>query len=280
MSMPFPRTQSFTDEIFSLRARTQLLSTARRRFNRRSLLLAPLSYPLKQSSLSAVCGINDWMPLGRFAWQDSTIELCQESIPGVGLSIKRGVDLLLSLVGLVALWPVMFAIALAVKLESPGPAIYCSLRVGKRGRRFSCYKFRTMIRDAEKLKDNLRPLNQRHGPFFKIADDPRVTRLGRFLRKYSLDELPQFWNVLRGEMSLVGPRPHPVEDCAQYTFDHCRRLGVKPGVTGLWQVSGRRDPSFETSMTLDMAYIEKWNLLLDFLILLRTIPAVFAGEGQ
>jgi lipopolysaccharide/colanic/teichoic acid biosynthesis glycosyltransferase len=223
---------------------------------------------------------NNWTPLDRYALQDSALELCEELIPCIGLSIKRVVDLLMSFIGLAILWPLMFVIALAVKLESPGPAIYRSLRVGKRGRTFPCYKFRTMIAGADELKDNLRPLNQRHGPFFKIADDPRITRLGRFLRKYSLDELPQFWNVLRGEMSLVGPRPHPVEDCAQYTCEHFRRLGVKPGVTGLWQVSARKDPSFETCMILDMVYIEKWSLLLDFLILLNTIPAVLAGEGQ
>jgi lipopolysaccharide/colanic/teichoic acid biosynthesis glycosyltransferase len=223
---------------------------------------------------------NDWTSLGRYALHDSALGLCEELSPCIGLSIKRVVDLLMSFIGLVIFSPLMFAIALAVKLESPGPAIYRSLRVGKRGRTFPCYKFRTMITGADELKDNLRLLNQRHGPFFKIADDPRVTRLGRFLRKYSLDELPQFWNVLRGEMSLVGPRPHPVEDCAQYTSEHCRRLGVKPGVTGLWQVSARQDPSFETSMMLDVAYIETWSFLLDCKILLRTIPAVLAGQGQ
>jgi lipopolysaccharide/colanic/teichoic acid biosynthesis glycosyltransferase len=137
-----------------------------------------------------------------------------------------------------------------------------------------------MVAGANELKDSLRRLNQRRGPFFKIANDPRVTRFGRFLRKYSLDELPQFWNVLKGDMSLVGPRPHPVEDCAQYTSEHCRRLEVKPGVTGLWQVLARANPSFDICMTLDLAYIEKWNLFLDFMILMKTIPAVLAGEGE
>ena len=203
-----------------------------------------------------------------------------EPIPCGGLSAKRWIDLVSSAIGLLVLGPLMLAIALAVKLESAGPAIYCSLRVGKQGRTFWCYKFRTMIQDADRLKNGLRPLNQRRGPFFKIADDPRLTRLGRFLRKYSFDELPQLWNVLAGEMSLVGPRPHPIEDCCQYSPEDCRRLAVKPGMTGLWQVSGRTDPSFETSMTLDMAYIEKWSLPLDFLILVQTIPAVLAGEGQ
>ena len=137
-----------------------------------------------------------------------------------------------------------------------------------------------MVSGADELKGNLRRLNQRRGPFFKIADDPRVTRLGRFLRKYSLDELPQLWNVVKGDMSLVGPRPHPVEDCAQYSSEHCRRLGVTPGVTGLWQVLARANPSFEICMMLDLEYMNHWSLLLDCKILLRTIPAVLAGEGE
>ena len=223
---------------------------------------------------------NDYGPPDQLAWRGSGKEPCWDPIPHGGLSLKRFVDLLLSVIGLVVLWPLMLAIALAVKLESAGPVIYRSRRVGKQGRTFWCYKFRTMVRNADRMKNEVRPLNQRRGPFFKIADDPRVTRLGRFLRKYSFDELPQLWNVLSGEMSLVGPRPHPVEDCSQYSSKDCRRLAVKPGMTGLWQISGRRDPSFETSMTLDLAYIEKWSLPLDFLILFHTIPAVLAGEGQ
>ncbi len=236
----------------------------------------PLSLASQLNSLWA----SDWAPADLFAWREGRQEFFGEPIPCSGLSLKRVVDLLLSVLGLLVLWPLMLAIALAVRLESAGPAIYRSLRVGKKGRTFWCYKFRTMIRDADRLKEDLRPLNQRRGPFFKIADDPRVTRLGRFLRKYSFDELPQLWNVLSGEMSLVGPRPHPIEDCSQYSSKDCRRLVVKPGMTGLWQISGRRDPSFATSMTLDMAYIEQWSLPLDFLILLQTIPAVLAGQGQ
>jgi lipopolysaccharide/colanic/teichoic acid biosynthesis glycosyltransferase len=152
--------------------------------------------------------------------------------------------------------------------------------VGKCGQEFDCYKFRTMFAGSDLLKAGLSRLNQRRGPFFKIADDPRVTRFGRFLRKYSLDELPQLWNVLKGNMSLVGPRPHPVEDCSQYTSEHFRRLGVTPGVTGLWQVMARTNPSFDVCMTLDLAYIEKWSLLFDCKILLKTVPVVLAGEGQ
>jgi lipopolysaccharide/colanic/teichoic acid biosynthesis glycosyltransferase len=180
---------------------------------------------------------------------------------------------------LLFLWPLMAVIAIAVKLESAGPVIYRSPRAGKYGREFDCYKFRTMVAGSDALKESLGRLNERRGPFFKIANDPRVTRFGRFLRKYSLDELPQLWNVLKGDMSLVGPRPHPVEDCAQYTSEDRRRLVVTPGVTGLWQVLARANPSFGICMMLDLAYIEKWSLLLDCRILLKTIPAVLAGEG-
>jgi lipopolysaccharide/colanic/teichoic acid biosynthesis glycosyltransferase len=171
-------------------------------------------------------------------------------------------------------------IALIVKLESPGPAIYPSLRAGKNGQTFVCYKFRTMVNGADGLKNSLRYFNERQDPFFKIAGDPRVTRLGHFLRKYSLDELPQFWNVLKGDMSLVGPRPHPVDDYARYRSNDHRRLDVKPGMTGLWQVMARTNPSFETSMKLDLEYMKRWSLWLDFNILLRTVPAVVSGGGQ
>jgi lipopolysaccharide/colanic/teichoic acid biosynthesis glycosyltransferase len=137
-----------------------------------------------------------------------------------------------------------------------------------------------MTQGADRLKDSLRQYNERKDPFFKMADDPRVTRLGRFLRRYSLDELPQFWNVLRGDMSLVGPRPHPLDDYALYRPEDHRRLDVKPGITGLWQIMARRNPSFETCMKLDLEYMKRWSLWLDFKILMRTAPAVLAGEGQ
>lgn len=203
-----------------------------------------------------------------------------EAIPTLGRLAKRVVDLVLSTAALFLLWPLMLLIAIAVKLESRGPAIYASPRVGKRGIPFICYKFRTMVPGANQLRKVLHHLNQRRGPFFKIANDPRVTPLGRFLRKYSLDELPQFWNVLKGDMSLVGPRPHPPEDVEQYTAEHEQRLEVIPGMTGLWQVSARENPSFETCVQLDVGYIRHWSLLLDCKILLRTIPAVLAGQGQ
>jgi len=197
-----------------------------------------------------------------------------------GSFVKRIIDVSLSGITLFFLWPLLLVIAIAVKLESRGPVIYRSLRAGKKGRRFVCYKFRTMVDGADELKDALRRFNERRDPFFKIADDPRVTRLGRFLRKYSLDELPQFWNVLKGDMSLVGPRPHPVDDCARYRPADHRRLDVKPGITGLWQVIARTDPSFETCMKLDLEYMKRWSLSLDFKILVQTIPAALAGEGS
>lgn len=206
--------------------------------------------------------------------------LQHEAIPTLGRLAKRVLDLLLSSAALLALWPLMLLIAIAIKLESRDPAIYASLRVGKRGVPFICYKFRTMVPGANRLRKELHHLNERRGPFFKIANDPRITPLGRFLRKYSLDELPQFWNVLKGDMSLVGPRPHPLEDVAQYSAGHEQRLEVIPGMTGLWQVTARENPSFETCMLLDVSYIRHWSLSLDFKILLQTVPAVLAGEGQ
>jgi exopolysaccharide biosynthesis polyprenyl glycosylphosphotransferase len=207
------------------------------------------------------------------------MEVHWRAIPTFGLFIKRVTDVILSLLGLVVFSPLLIALAIAIKLDSPGPAFYKSLRVGKKGRPFPCFKFRTMVVNADDIKASLRSKNERVGPTFKISQDPRITRLGKFIRKYSLDELPQLWNVLRAEMTLVGPRPHPMDDYEQYTLDHLRRLEVKPGITGLWQTKARRDPSFETNMILDLEYIEHWSLWLDYKILLSTIPAVFRAEG-
>ena len=137
-----------------------------------------------------------------------------------------------------------------------------------------------MVKNADALKNRLRENNQRSGPFFKIADDPRVTRLGRYLRRYSLDELPQLWNVMRGEMSLVGPRPHPLDDLAAYEVGHLARLDVTPGMTGLWQVTARRDPSFERGMELDREYIRTWSVASDLRILLKTVSTVIRGSGD
>jgi lipopolysaccharide/colanic/teichoic acid biosynthesis glycosyltransferase len=157
---------------------------------------------------------------------------------------------------------------------------YNSWRAGRKARRFRCWKFRTMVHNADELKAGLRQQNQRSGPFFKIADDPRITRMGYFLRRYSLDELPQFWNVLKGEMSLVGPRPHPLDDFVGYDIEHLSRLDVTPGITGLWQIKARRNPSFQRGMELDREYIRKWSIGRDMRILLQTVGAVVRGSGD
>jgi exopolysaccharide biosynthesis polyprenyl glycosylphosphotransferase len=209
------------------------------------------------------------------------IALHREPIPRLGLLIKRGLDVLCSALAFAVLSPLLIAIAIAIKLDSwDGPVLYRSVRVGKKGQKFTCYKFRTMVSNADALKEKLRHLNQRHGPFFKIENDPRLTTTGTFLRKYSLDELPQLWNVIGGDMSLVGPRPHPVDDCRQYNLEQLRRLDVTPGITGLWQVSSRTDPSFRKNFVDDIEYIENWSLWLDLRILLKTIPAVVGGTGR
>jgi exopolysaccharide biosynthesis polyprenyl glycosylphosphotransferase len=208
------------------------------------------------------------------------MELHWEPIPALGLFAKRLLDLTVSSLALILSAPILGIAAIWIRLDSPGPALYRSWRVGKKGRTFACLKLRTMVSNADALKDSLRDRNERDGPCFKIEDDPRITRLGKFLRKYSVDELPQLWNVLRGEMSLVGPRPHPLDDYEQYDLDHLRRLDVRPGITGFWQVAARQDPSFETNMRCDMEYIEHWNLKLDIQILLRTALVVLKGTGR
>ena len=181
----------------------------------------------------------------------------QQATPDLRRFAKRILHLLLTSIAILLLWPLMLVIAVAVKLESLGPAIYPSLRVGKRGMLVVCHKFRKMIPGANRLRNNLLQL----------------------IRKYSLDELPGSWNVLKGDMSLVGPRPHPLENVAQYGPGHEKRLEVTPGITGLWQVTARENPSFETCMLLDLGYIRDWSLWLDCKILLRTIRVVSAGEG-
>jgi exopolysaccharide biosynthesis polyprenyl glycosylphosphotransferase len=208
------------------------------------------------------------------------ISLHEEPLPVVGLFLKRALDVAGAGVALMLLAPALAVIAILVRLDSPGPALYAALRAGRKGRAFRCYKFRTMVRDADGLKEKLRGRNQRQGPFFKITDDPRITRVGRVLRRYSLDELPQLWNVLRGEMSLVGPRPHPLDDFSEYAIEHLPRLDVVPGMTGLWQVTARRNPSFQAGMKLDIEYILGWSLGMDFRILLKTAAVVLRGSGE
>jgi exopolysaccharide biosynthesis polyprenyl glycosylphosphotransferase len=197
----------------------------------------------------------------------------------IAIALKRAGDIVLSLLALIAALPTMLAIAIAIRLEGPGPIFYTSERIGRRGRIFPCFKFRTMVSNADQLRKEMESLNERDGVLFKMKNDPRITPLGRFLRKYSLDELPQFFNVLRGEMSLVGPRPPLASEVEKYDLEHLRRLEVPPGLTGLWQVQARQDASFEKYIALDTAYVENWSFWLDMKILWRTAEVVLRGTG-
>jgi exopolysaccharide biosynthesis polyprenyl glycosylphosphotransferase len=199
---------------------------------------------------------------------------------GWSLVAKRLIDICGSAVFLLAAAPLMLLTAVLIKLDSPGPVFFKQERVGLHKRRFQLIKFRTMTEGAERQQQLLEHLNEADGPVFKIKDDPRITRVGKFLRRFSIDELPQLFNVLKGEMSLVGPRPLPVRDVQRIALQwHKRRLSMKPGVTCLWQVNGRSDVSFDHWVRMDLEYIDKWSLGLDLKILLRTIPTVLKGAG-
>jgi exopolysaccharide biosynthesis polyprenyl glycosylphosphotransferase len=197
----------------------------------------------------------------------------------VKLLAKRLIDVAIAAAGLLVLSPVMAMIALLVRLTSPGPAIFRQVRCGLNGRRFVFYKFRSMVRNAEALKPQVAHLNTRDDVVFKIPGDPRLTKMGRYLRKFSVDEWPQLWNVLRGDMSLVGPRPAVPSEVDQYKCWQRRRLRMRPGLTCLWAISGRDNVDFETWMKMDMQYIDNWSLALDWKILLQTIPRVLTGHG-
>jgi len=197
----------------------------------------------------------------------------------IRLLVKRSTDVVIAAAGLLVLAPLMALIALAIRLTSPGPAIFRQVRCGLNGRRFLFYKFRSMVENAEDLKPGLAHLNTRDEIVFKIPHDPRLTALGRYLRKFSIDEWPQLWNVLRGDMSLVGPRPAVQSEVDQYQRWQRRRLRMRPGLTCLWAISGRDQVDFETWMKMDMQYIDNWSLALDWKILLRTIPRVLTGHG-
>jgi exopolysaccharide biosynthesis polyprenyl glycosylphosphotransferase len=212
--------------------------------------------------------------------QFPTVPLHCGQVPELGLILKRGLDILFSGMVLLAFLPLLAVIAFAVKLDSPGPVFYSSERIGKKGRVFRCTKFRTMVRDAEQRRAEILHMNERDDVLFKISNDPRITGVGHILRKYSLDELPQFWNVLQGDMSVVGPRPPLASEVEKYKPNHLRRLDVTPGITGLWQVEGRQDPSFASYVSLDVTYINQWSVWLDLKIILRTIGVVFAGTGS
>ena len=198
----------------------------------------------------------------------------------IGQRVKRAIDVLGAGAGLLALSPLLVTIALVVRVTSKGPIFYRSRYVGERGRGFIGYKFRSMVADADSLKASMAHLNHMKGPAFKVRNDPRVTPVGRLLRKFSLDELPQLWNVLRGDMSLVGPRPPLPEEFARFSAWHKRKLAVKPGITCLWQINGRSEiTDFDEWARLDLQYIERWSLWGDLKILVRTIPAVLHGRG-
>lgn len=221
-----------------------------------------------------------WNSPIEYIGQFPTIPLHCGRVPEAGLVLKRGLDIVLSSMALVLLSPLLLAIAIAVKLDSHGPVFYSSERIGKKGRVFRCIKFRTMVRDAEERRADVMHMNERDGVLFKISNDPRITSVGRFLRKYSLDELPQFFNVLRGDMSIVGPRPPIASEVREYKLSHLRRLDVMPGITGLWQVQARQDPSFDNYISLDVTYIDNWSIWLDIKIIARTVGVVLAGTGS
>ncbi len=209
----------------------------------------------------------------------SAIRMLPHRYAPISHVLKRLTDIFFSAVALILLAPVMFCIVMLIKITSPGPVLFIQQRVGLRGREFPCLKFRTMVVNAEELKAKLMHLNEMSGPVFKIHNDPRVTSIGKLLRKTSLDELPQLWNVLMGHMSLVGPRPPLPSEVAQYEPWHRRRLSVRPGLTCLWQISGRNHVDFDQWMELDLRYIDNWSYIKDWWIILKTIPTVLFGRG-
>lgn len=195
--------------------------------------------------------------------------------------LKRLMDIAGAIVGLIITGILYIILGPIIKLQSPGPVLYSQPRVGRNGRVFNCYKFRSMYADADERKKELEHLNKMKGAMFKIEDDPRVTPIGRIIRKYSLDEFPQFWNVLKGEMSLVGTRPPTLDEVKQYENHHWRRLSIKPGITGLWQVSGRNEiEDFDEIVALDVKYIDNWSLWLDIKIIAKTVLAIFKKTGM
>lgn len=235
-------------------------------------------------------GINTRIALNLFPKLNSKMHL--EEISGIPLLtltrvptnvftifLKRAIDIFFGFVLFIITLPFLILIAIAIKIDSKGPIFFKQVRLGLNGRKFLLYKFRTMYEGAEKKREDVQHLNIMNGPVFKAAKDPRITRVGRFLRKFSLDELPQLYNVLKGEMSFVGPRPLIPEEIEKFERWQKRRLSVKPGLTCLWQISGRSKVDFETWMNLDLEYIDNWSLKLDLYILLKTIPAVLFGKG-
>ena len=265
----------FTTVVLTARSmdRTEALTLARRCDD---LGLTVLQVPFTWGLVSA--------KLEPFALGDlQLINLSGLSYPSLGEQIKRGFDLFAVVCGGLLISPLLLTVALAIKLSDGGPVLYRSNRVGKGGKNFGMFKFRSMVPDAEALRAEL--VNEADGRLFKVADDPRITPIGHFIRKYSIDELPQLLNVLTGEMNLVGPRPLPVQDLEgverdpEHAFWFEQRSRVNPGITGLWQVAGRSDLPFERMVDLDVHYIQNWSLWLDLQVLVRTVPAVLRGRG-
>lgn len=233
-----------------------------------TIRIIPEMYNLVSKSIEV--GFNDALPY---------VTLVKTPMRGLKLSLKRVIEWLSSLMGVLVLSPLFFIISLLIKVDSKGPILYKQKRIGKDGKYFYMYKFRSMVPYADQVLKDLVDQNEVEGPAFKMKNDPRITKVGKFIRKYSLDELPQLFNVLRGEMSLIGPRPPLPSEVTEYGDWEWRRLEVLPGITGLWQVSGRSDLSFQQWVNLDIYYIENWSFFMDLKILLKTIPAVIKGEG-
>jgi exopolysaccharide biosynthesis polyprenyl glycosylphosphotransferase len=218
--------------------------------------------------------------IGLFHGELPILTFHSKSFDAQQLLMKRALDIAGSLIGLGLFAPFLPLIALAIRLDSKGPIFFSQERIGENGRVFNCWKLRTMVVDAVEQKESLRSHNQMQGAMFKIKDDPRITRIGKWLRQFSLDEFPQFWNVLKGEMSLVGTRPPTPDEVAQYQNWHRRRICIKPGITGLWQVSGRSAINdFDQIVRLDLQYIDNWSLWLDIKLLLKTVWVVLARRG-
>mgnify|MGYP001411852897 CR=1 FL=1 len=202
-----------------------------------------------------------------------------KELHGTDLFDKRLIDVVLAIVGILILWPLLIILAILIKISDSGSVFYVSKRYGKKGNLFNFYKFRTMVVNAEAMLEGLKAKNETDGPIFKMKNDPRINKIGRFMRRYSLDELPQLWNVLKGDMSIVGPRPLPLGQVETNDFFQLRRLSIKPGITGLWQIRGRSITSFSQFVKWDIWYINNWSLWLDTAIILRTFPAILKGRG-
>ncbi|MFN3698979.1 MAG: sugar transferase, partial [Dictyoglomus sp.] len=233
-----------------------------------SIKIIPESYLLfsKRLSFDQISGI----PI---------VEVELSALEGLQGYLKEIIDILLGTLGLIVFSPLFLIISILIKLDSKGPVFYKHLRVGRHGRPFYLWKFRTMYKDADKILDRYPELKREFEKEFKLKNDPRITKIGRFLRKFSLDEIPQIFNILKGEMSIVGPRPVTFKELEKYGSYADEILRVKPGLTGLWQVSGRSDVDYSQRVKFDLYYIQNWSVLLDIKIILKTIPSVLFGKG-